>query len=261
MTAATYTTQLAAGSGIIDESRVLLDLWVDGMNPTDLFQVALQSGRFPTMSARRLRNLVAEGFAPRYLENGGRPASVLKRLREVLSSRELDQLMFLFTCRANGILADFVREVYWPAYSAGRDRISNEETRAFVTRANQDGRTVSPWSDSMIERVAGYMTRALADFGLLEPGIKKSRQILPYRIESRAAAVLAYDLHFAGLGDNRVINHADWQLFGLEPTDVLNELKRLSRRGLFIVQHAGDVTRIGWQHDTLDELADAIAEI
>ncbi len=260
MTTATYTTQLAAGSGIIDESRVLLDLWTEGVNPSELFQAALQSGRFPTMSARRLRNLVAEGFAPRYLENGGRPALLLKRLQEVLSSREMDQLMFLFTCRANEILADFVREVYWPAYSAGRDRISNEETRAFVTRANQDGKTVSPWSDSMIERVAGYMTRALADFGLLEPGQKKARKILPFRIESQVAAVLAYDLHFAGHGDNRVINHPDWLLFGLEPTDVLNELKRLSRKGLFIVQHAGDVTRIGWQHDTMEELADALAE-
>jgi hypothetical protein len=73
--------------------------------------------------------------------------------------------------------------------------------------------------------------------------------------------VLADDLHFAGHGDNRVINHLDWQLFGLEPADVLNELKRLSRRGLFIVQSAGDVTRIGWQHETMEELADAIAEV
>ena len=261
MTEEPYTTQLAAGSGIIEESRALLDLWDGGMNPTDLFQAALQSGRFPTMSARRLRNLVAEGFAPRYLGNGGRPATLLKGLQEVLSSRELDQLMFLFTCRANRILADFVREVYWPAYSAGRDVISNEETRGFVTRANQDGKTVSSWSESMIERVAGYMTRALADFGLLEPGIKKARRILSYRIEPRVASVLAYDLHFAGHGDNRIINHPDWQLFGLEPADVLNELKRLSRKGLFIVQHAGDVTRIGWQHYTMEELGNAITEI
>jgi hypothetical protein len=261
MTAEPYTTQLAAGSGIIEESRALLSLWDGGMNPTDLFQTALQSGRFPTMSARRLRNLVAEGFAPRYLDDDARPAALLKRLQGVLSSREVDQLMFLFTCRANRILADFVREAYWPAYSAGRDVISNEETREFVTRANQDGKTVSPWSDSMIERVAGYMTRALADFGLLEPGIKKARRIIPYRIEPRIATVLAYDLHFAGHGDNRVINHPDWQMFGLEPTDVINEMKRLSRKGLFIIQHAGDVTRIGWQHDTMEELADALAEV
>jgi hypothetical protein len=113
----------------------------------------------------------------------------------------------------------------------------------------------------MIERVAGYMTRALADFGLLEPGIKKARRILSYRLEPKAAAFLAYDLHHAGNGDNRVIHHPEWQLFGLEPADVLNELKRLSRKRLFIVQHAGDVTRIAWNYDTMEQAADAIAEV
>jgi hypothetical protein len=259
MKTAVYTTQLAAGSGIIEESCVLLELWEDGLGPSDLFQTALQSGRFPTMSARRVRNLVVEGFAPRYLADGGRPARLLKQLNGALASRERDQLMFVFTCRANEILADFVREVYWPAYSAGRTTISNEEARQFVTRANQEQKTETPWSDSMIERVAGYMTRALADFGMLQPGIKKSRQILPYRLEPRVAIVLAYDLHFAGLGDNAVVQHPDWQLFGLAASDVLGELKRLSRKGLFIVQHAGDLIRITWNKDTAEELAHALS--
>ena len=259
MKTAAYTTKLAAGSGIIEESRVLLELWEDGLGPSDLFQAALQSGRFPTMSARRLRNLVVEGFAPRYLADGGRRARLLKQMNGALASRELDQLMFVFTCRANEILADFVREVYWPAYSAGRTTISNEEARQFITRANQEGKTETPWSDSMVERVAGYMTRALADFGMLQPGIKRSRQILPYRLEPRAAAAVAYDLHFQGLADNRIIQHPDWELFGLEPADVLVELKRLSRKGLFVIQHAADVTRISWSFDTTEELAHALA--
>ena len=65
MTQVVYTTQLSAGSGILDESRALLDFWKEGMGTVELYQAALESGRFPNMSARRLRNLVAEGFAPR----------------------------------------------------------------------------------------------------------------------------------------------------------------------------------------------------
>jgi hypothetical protein len=256
-----YTTQLAAGSGIVTESRLLLDLWSEDMSAADLYQVALKSGRFPTMSARRLRNLVIEGFGPRYLTGSGRPAALLKRLTERLSNRELDQLMFLFTCRAQAILADFVIAVYWPAYAVGRTALTNDETRAFVRRASDEGSTTRPWSPEMIERVAGYITRALGDFALLEPGIKKTRRILAYRLEPRVAAILAYELHTAGQPDNALIRHPDWLLFGLEPVDVLAELKRLSRKGLFIVQHAGDVTRIAWQHDTIEDAADAIAEV
>jgi hypothetical protein len=113
-------------------------------------QAALQSGRFPTISARRLRNLVAECFAPRYLQEGGPPARVLKRLNEVLSSREFEQLMFLFTCRANEILADFVSEVYWTAYSVGTRRDQQRRREAFVIRANQDGKTGKYWSESTL---------------------------------------------------------------------------------------------------------------
>jgi hypothetical protein len=45
-----------------------------------LHQVALESGRFPTVTARRLRNIVVECFAPRYLVSAGAPAAHLKRL-------------------------------------------------------------------------------------------------------------------------------------------------------------------------------------
>lgn len=256
-----YTTQLQAGLGMTGETRTLLALWSPGMGIPELARTALGSGQFPTMSARRLQNVVAECFAPRLLRDGAGPAGRLKRLAEVLSSREVDQLLFLYTCRANVILGDFVRQVYWSAYRAGRESISSEDAREFVTRANQEGRTVRPWSESTVKRVAGYLTGACADFSLLEGGIRRIRRILPYRLEPRVAAFLAFDLHNAGNGDNRVIYHPEWELFGLEPTDVLNELKRLSRKGLFIVQHAGDVTRIAWQFDTMEESDDAIAQI
>ncbi len=257
----TYTTQLQAGLGLIEETPILLELWHRGMGRAELAQAALQSGLFPNVSARRLRNVVTESFAPRYLMSNGAPAQLLKSLNDVLNNREIEQLMFIYTCRANHILADFVREVYWNAYASGRETLSNEDAREFVIRANQDGKTATPWSDSTIRRVAAYLTGCCADFGLLEHGRHSVRRILPYRIESRVAAILAYDLHFAGLGDNRVVGDAQWALFGLDASDVLEELKRLTLKGLVIVQHAGGVTRIGWPHKSWEELACVLAQV
>ena len=255
-----YTTQLQAGLGMIDETRSLLQLWDDGMDGPALARAALASGRFPTMSARRVRNLVLECFGPRYVNGDARRARVLKTLMGVLSAREFQQLLFVYTCRAHAILADFVCEVYWPGYAAGREAISNDEARDFVVRANEDGRTAKHWSPATIRRVASYLTGACADFGLLESGRRSVRRILPLRVESRVVAVLAYDLHFAGLGDNRVLADPQWALLGVDREDVLAELRRLSLKGLFIIQSAGNVTRIGWQCKTIEELADVIAE-
>ena len=194
----------------------------------------------------------------RYLAENGAPAVLLKSLLPVLSTREYEQLLFLYTCRAHPILTDFVCEVYWTAYSSGRDVLTNDEARAWVTRANQDGKTTSPWSERSIRNVAGYLTGVCAEYGLLERGQRVSRRIMPYRIESRVAAVLAYDLHFRGHGDNAVLSHPDWALFGMDRGDVLDELKRLALKGLLIVQAAGDVTRISWPYKNMEELADVL---
>lgn len=260
MNSAPYTTRLGAGLGMIEETKILLNIWSPGMTSMDLFHEALESGRFPQRSARRLRNLVSEGFRPRLLQREGWPAEYLKTLTTALAVRDFEQLLMVYTCRANKILGDFIREVYWPAYSSGREVLSNQDALEFVVNANQLGLTTRPWSEAMIRRVSAYLTGACADFGLLDGGRKRERRFLPFRIEPVAAIVLAYDLHFSGLGDNTVIAHPDWTLFGLERADVIAELKRISLKGVFIIQTAGDIVRIGWQCKNAKELSNALSE-
>ena len=121
-------------------------------------------------------------------------------------------------------------------------------------------KTIKYWSERTIQRVAGYLTGCCADFGMLEKGRKSVRKILPFRIEQQVIALLAYDLHFAGLGDNAVIAHPDWQLFGLEKDDLREEMKRLSLKGFIIIQSAGDVIRIGWNYKSWEELIHAVSK-
>jgi len=129
-----YTTQLQAGLGLVSETKTLLELWEPGMTSAQLQHLALESGRLPSVTARRLRNIVVECFAPRYLIEGGAPAAHLKQLSRALPTTELTQLMLLFSCRANQILSDFVRGVYWRRYVGGYTHVSNDDARAFVGR-------------------------------------------------------------------------------------------------------------------------------
>lgn len=255
-----YTIQLTAGLGLINETCGLLDLWEPGMSPSALHEAALASGRFPTITARRLLNIVKECFAPRYLVNGGKPAAHLKNLKNRMPTSELNPFFLLFTCRANAILNDFVRELYWERYASGFSEISNLDADKFVRRAINDGKTQKRWAEKTIKNVAGYLTGCCADYGLLEKGQKKVRRILPFRISPPMAGYLAYDLHFASFGDNAVLSHPDWQLFGLAVDDVREELKRLALKGYFILQSAGDATRICWKYKTMEELCDVLAE-
>jgi hypothetical protein len=255
-----YTSQLGAGLGLVNETKTLLDLWSFGMSANQLHQVALESGRFPSVTARRLRNIVVECFAPRYLVDRGVPAAHLKRLSATISTADLTQLMLVFTGRANPILGDFVRQVYWARYAGGYTQITNEDARAFVERAIDDGLTTKRWSESMVRNVSGYLTGCCADYGMLERGRRTSRRMLPFRISPSVAAYLAYELHFSGVGDNALLTHEDWHLFGLAREDVLEEIKRLSLKGLLIVQAAGDVIRISWKQQDMEALCDVLTQ-
>lgn len=254
-----YTTQLQAGLGLLEETRQLLQVYQPGMSASQLYEAALASGRFPLVTARRLRNIVVECFAPRYMCDPY-VAARLKSLVDHFTTAELNQLLFIYTARANLVLADFVREVYWARYSAGRNDLQLEDARTFVNNSVREGKTQKPWSETTIKRISSYLMGCCADYGLLTTTGRNQRSIAAYRILPKVAAYLAYDLKFSGLGDNQIVSSSDWDLFGLERTDVRDQLKRLSLQGLLIFQAASDVVHIGWTYKSMEELIDVIAQ-
>ncbi|WP_454009411.1 BrxA family protein [Aeromonas sp. Marseille-Q7275] len=254
-----YTTQLQAGLGLLEETRQLLQVYQPGMGTSQLYEAALASGRFPLVTARRLRNIVAECFAPRYMRDPHLTAR-LKSLVDRFTTAELNQLLFIYTARANLVLADFVREVYWVRYSAGRNDLQLEDARTFVANSVREGKTQKPWSETTIKRISSYLMGCCADYGLLITTGRNQRSIAAYRILPKVAAYLAYDLKFSGLGDNQIVSSADWNLFGLERADVRDQFKRLSLQGLLIFQAASDVVHIGWTYKSMEELIDVIAQ-
>ena len=253
-----YTTQLGAGLGLVDETKLLLNLYEPGVTVAELYERALDSGLFPMVTARRLRNIIAECFSPRYIKTNA--AGYLKPLVKKLSAPAINQLFLIHTAQANKILQDFISEVYWERYSGGRDELTTDDARDFVGHAVREGKTTKPWAESMIKRVSSYLVGCCADYNLLSSGRSSKRTIQSVRIQLSTSLYLAYWLHFNEFADNALINHHAWKLFGLEPTDVREELKRLAKNGWVIVQSAGDVTRVSWQLKTMEEVIDVITQ-
>jgi hypothetical protein len=255
-----YTASLQAGLGLISESRELFGLWQPEMSARDLYQAALDSGRFAGLTARRLRNLVVEGFGPRFLADPAPPARLLKSLAAALPAADLAQFFLLYTLRAHAILADFLVQVYWPRYAAGDTALSNDAARSFVEQAVDDGRTRVRWSPATCRRVAAYLTGCCADFGLLEPVERSSKRFAVFRPRDALVAWLAYDLHGRGVGDSLIPEHPDWACFGLDPHSVVGELRRLALRNLLIVQSSGELLQIAWTQQNLEGLCHVLAQ-
>ncbi len=260
-TEAPYTTQLAAGLGMIPETLQLLRLWEPGMIPARLSEKAIHDGLFSRTTARRARNLTAEMFAPRFLGEQGEVASRLKFLQAHRFSHEgMIQLCFLYTARAQRIFADFVVEVYWSKYIGGAAVVTAKDAEVFVNRALDTGRMATRWSDSTIKKNSAYLLGCCADFGLLSDKGKTGRAIQRFSIRPEVALYLAHDLHFAGISDSSIIQHRDWLLFGFEPGEVLNCLKTLSHDGHFLVQSSGELVQISWKYKTMTDCLNALTQ-
>ena len=200
-----YDTNLSIGLGLIQESKILLENWTAPMSAIDLHRQVLSSGILSNLSAYRLRNIVVRSFANRYLSNASKPAINLKRLLDSLTASEISQLFFIYTCRSNSILADYVRGVYWACYECAVGIVTKIKAEEFVRRAIDDGKTQSRWAEGQIERMGRYLNGCCSDFGLLGAAAPVGRRILPFRIEAKVAAYLAYELHFSGIGDNALL--------------------------------------------------------
>lgn len=259
MSEAKYTAALAKGHGIIEETLALLEVWKVGMSAQNLARIAIQEGILRKATAKRTKDLVVRVFAPRYLVNDGRPAKQLKMLiNEGINVESIEQLFFIYTARANLVLHDFVREDYWGKYSAGSTEISSADARRFLENAYTMGRLPQRWSEEMTSRIARGLYGCLADFKLCENTKKSSRKMLPFNISSLTSLYLAHELHFTSYSDNGILDHPDWQLFGLEKREVIQELQRVSNDH-FILQFSGELLRISWKYQSMEEAIHAIA--
>ena len=253
-----YTTELSKGQGAITETLTLLEYWEPGVGTDELTERVMEAGALGRSTATRTRDLITRVFARRYLADDGRPAYVLKSLKDRVSLSTLKQFMLIYTARQHDILHDFITAVYWPKYEAGVEEIGRPDARSFIDEAHAI-RIIEPgWSETMMVRVARYLVGTLADFGLLEVGRKSTREIRPFYPEDPLVLYLAHEIHFDGYNDNSILEHSDWGLFGLMREDVVRHLEQVSSNGHFIVQYSGELLRISWQYESIDECLDAI---
>ena len=167
--------------------------------------------------------------------------------------------MLVYTARRNPVLRDFISEVFWPAFAAGTEALRIGEAEGFLKRAAVDGRIARPWSEVMRKRIAGDLLSTLADFALLEDLKRPTKPIRSYRLLPDTVLFLAHEIHFKGFSDNSILESPDWRLFGLAREDVVQQLDKVSRAGHYILQYSGDLLRISWRYQTMEECLDAIA--
>ncbi len=171
----TYNIELGKGTGLIQETLSLLELYEFGVSKEDFAKKVIESNSLVKSSERRINDIVKVVFYKRYVKNNPEVPLYLRQLQErYMSLDQLIHLLLLYTARANRILFDFIREVYWKkGNQVTKPTIKSEDVKDFIKEAIKYGKIDRKWSEGTQVRVASYIIAALIDFRLIEIGIVK----------------------------------------------------------------------------------------
>ena len=253
-----YSAAISKGAGMIEETRSLLRHWRPGEPLAEFARRVQDQGLLGNATAYRTRDVVRRVFAPRFLRPTDQPARILQRvLAAGMAGPVFTELVLVFTARQDPLVYDFTVREYWPAVRRGRSALDADAVFAFLAEARCDGRLERPWSDSVTVRIARCVLGLLRDVGFLRD--RGRRELVNYRLSDEGAALLARDLHDAGVTDSSLCHHPDWGLFGLSPAEAAARLDGLGEHRGVIVQRAGSVTQFTWVVHAIEELIDVLA--
>ena len=246
----TYNSNLLKGTGLIQEMLVLIEAYRIGESALDFQKRVLEEGILSKSTDNRTIDVVRNIFRTRFLDQKLDVTTYINAMRdEYVSMDVITQLFLIYTCRANPILADFIFEIYYSHSKSGKSRILAEDPKVFIRSAISDGRIQTSWSSSTIEKVSEHINACLIDFRLVD----KSKQILPFRAIDLTVNYLLHELHFQGYSEMEILHHRDWQIFDLDLSSLVSIAERISFRGTFIFQFSGEILKIGWNYDNMEE--------
>ena len=253
-----YNIDLCKGTGLVNESLSFFEFYRKGRTRKEMVKEIIENNLLGKSSEKRTADILNYALYKRFVIPGDEIPVYLHSLRKSHTSLEqLKQVLFLYTCRANPALFDFVTHIFWKHYSSGNDVVKVADAKKFLHDAVKYGNVQKKWSEGTITRMSRYLIVAMKDFNLLD----KKNNILSFAISDITANYLTHELHFWGYTDNRILVAEEWQLFGLTTQyDVLDILKKLSFTGNFIIQHSGDLTKITWKYESMKQFIDGITQ-
>ncbi|MCF2494280.1 BrxA family protein [Dyadobacter chenhuakuii] len=253
-----YTADLLKATGLVQETLALLEAYQPGQ-PKDAFgRFVKETDLLGKATQNRVDDILRSNFFRRYVAAGSETVAALKSLQaNQIGFEVLNQLFLVFTCRANTVLSDFIRQVYWPKVAAGESRVQTTDPAEFIQNAISERRTKTIWAASTSRKVAEHLIACLIDFQLVE----KNKVIREFSPADATINFLLHEGHFKGLSDMQLLRLPDWAVLGLSTNDLIRRIYKLAQRGHFIAQYSGELLTISWFYQSLPAAADGISRV
>ena len=241
-----YNTNLAKGTSFINETLSLIEFYEESDTKQLFLARCITANILDKSTEHRTRDIIGLVFFDRFWKGNRNVIPNLKELRQNgLSLDALKSLLYIYMARANRVFYDFVIEL---SLTSRDEKVNTSIAERFILKGISIGMAPS-WSDSMIKRVSSYLISCLKEFDLLDnDGYLK----LGFP-DQKVVSYLLHELHFEGKRDDEITREKVWGLLGLTESQVIKEMEKVSFRGTFIFQFSGEILKIGWNYDNMEE--------
>jgi len=256
-----YTVAIIKGAALLEETRTLLYHWRFGEPPEDFARRVEREGILGKATARRVRDTVRQVFIPRYLKPNDRAARVLKiALESNLQPEVFKELVLLYSARNDILLREFIVNEFWPTVRRGKLFIDVSTVLSFLSQALVDGKMEKPWSNQVSKRVANGLLCFLTEVGFARAPAKGRRELVNYRMSDEGICILARILKEEGVSDSGIVDHEDWNLFGMERGGLLFRFHLIGEEMGLLVQQAGSVVSFNWRANSVEDLINMLSK-
>lgn len=233
---------------MIPEMRQLVRLWTDG--PTDENKEAVVRAN-PLGKATRSRvvDVLNRIFIPRFVLG---PIPCAWKLLRALEDEHappalLRPVYYWVTARSEPLLSDFVTEHLIQRRATGLRAVGVPDFAAWLASKNMG------WSDIVAVKTGRALLAALRDFGVLEGKAKKVLVRPPLPLG--AFSFIAFCLTRLGIAGRDMLEHPDWTLFMLTPSDVEHLFLEAHQQRLLGYHAAGTLVSLSFSADRVEDYA------
>ena len=254
-----YTANMMKGGAMVQECLALLDAWEPGLSPIQFLDAAVEGNLIGKSTRSRVRDILRRVFFRRFTSPELPSGELIKTLIRGGQPRgTILKLLYFHTALADDLLYDYSSQHLYDLYGRGQYELGTADAVEFIDSLTGARLIDPPWSYNIKVKTARGMLATLRDFGLLEG--KARKRFTPAHLPMSAFLYVAYRLKDEGVGGARLLDHAHWHLYLLDPTQVERLFIDAHQQGHLGYYAAGGVVRVEWRYDGLQQAVRAISE-
>lgn len=235
--------RISSRSALANDFLMLMER-APGFTPADFRNSVLKENAL-TRASHSARLKLFKELKGRYLLDEGSPLFVafLREWQTHSDSQERQLLAYtLFTLNDRTVYVTSRDWLFPRLQQASSELRIGDLTVFFQSIGRKDHPEVAEWTPITLTRVAQHYLASVRDFGLATGGIRK----IAVRPSLRPAAfrLILRALTLAGIPAAQVIQHEAFKILGIAPTEVLDSLAELNRRGSLRFRMQADVIEL-----------------